>query len=462
MTPAPHPRLSVCIIVKDEADLLARCLDSIAPAADELVVVDTGSSDGSVGVARSRGAKVTTTRWRDDFSHARNVSIDNASGVWILWLDADDVVPEASLVRIKELKREQTDKVYGMVVRNQKSDGTGTEFIQARMFPNRPDIRFEGRIHEQMMPSALRLGMQMVPTDVVVEHHGYADEESIRRKALRNIEMLLGEFSDARPDPVLAIEIADACTIVGDSENAGVWYEKVLDIDRCEETVPTIASQAHMGLGNILNEKRNYESAAQHFVKAAQLCPERTDVLYCLAVSQEFSGKPVEAVDTLQRILGMPVKAVQVGVNFRQTRIKAILRLGRILRELGRTDDLRTLCEAAVEEIPDRPEIRNMVGTALYQQGKMVEALHVFEQSLKIALQGNIDAYVGLCVVYLKAGRGEVAQQTIANIEQAFASHPRFWAAKALVNGSGDRAPVEIDESEVEEEIAKLRRAYGL
>ena len=96
--------LSVCIIVKNEAALLGRCLNSIKSAADEIVVVDTGSTDNTVEIAESMGAKVVCTQWRDDFAWARNISIEHATGSWILWLDADDVVPPESLPVFSTLK----------------------------------------------------------------------------------------------------------------------------------------------------------------------------------------------------------------------------------------------------------------------------------------------------------------------------------------------------------------------
>ena len=85
--------LSVCMIVKNEAEFLERCLTSVRPAADQIVVVDTGSTDGSDEIARSFGAEVVRAEWRNDFAWARNISLDRAKCAWILWLDADDVVP---------------------------------------------------------------------------------------------------------------------------------------------------------------------------------------------------------------------------------------------------------------------------------------------------------------------------------------------------------------------------------
>src|SRR5271157_3277073 len=124
--------LSICMIVKNEARLLARCLESCRDIADEIIINDTGSTDATVEIAQSRGARLIASEWKNDFSYSRNISLRAASCAWILWLDADDVVPSQSIPIINDLKKSGGDQVFGFVVRNQKPGGTGTEFVQAR------------------------------------------------------------------------------------------------------------------------------------------------------------------------------------------------------------------------------------------------------------------------------------------------------------------------------------------
>ena len=428
MTSQNDFKLSVCIIAKNEALLIGRCLDSIKQAADEIVVVDTGSEDNTIKIAESYGAVVIPSDWRDDFSYSRNLSVKHAKGAWILWLDADDVVPIESIPKIKKLKQEKPDKVFGMVVRNQKPDGTGTEFVQARMFPNHSSVFFERSIHEQVMPSALRLGMKMVNTNIVVEHYGYADPEEMKKKAQRNVSLLIKEAEKIKQDPFLLIEIADSYSIMGYLENAEIWYEKVLQIPECEKRFSVIASQACYGLGNICNKSEEYNQAIGYFTKASNLCPERTDALYCLAVSMEMTGDKKSAADTLQKIFNKKHKTLQVGVDYRQAQLKAYLRLSRILRELGLKEELAELCRRALNECAERPEIQNMAGKAYYYLDNVIEALRCFERSIKIIKEGNTDAYIGLCVIYIKAGKREVAEKTMADIFPLFQDKPRYWA----------------------------------
>lgn len=428
--------LSVCIIVKNEADLLSRCLNSIKSAADELVVVDTGSTDNTVGIAESMGAKVICTQWRDDFAWARNISIEHASGAWILWLDADDVVPPESLPVFSKLKYELPDCVFGFTVRNQRPGNTGTEFVQARMFPNRPDIYFERPIHEQIMPSALRIGMVMKTRDAVIEHHGYADPATMKKKALRNVKLLIADYNDQDPDSVTTVEIADSYQLTEDPEAAIKWYKRTLSIPNCEKTTPSIAGHAHLGLGNIYNLKKNYALAISHLEKASKISPWRPDIFYSLAVGFEQNGQPGDAVGCLYKILSMEEKAGQVGVDFRAAKIKAHLRLLRLLTELNKTEDAGKLVTDILTTESQRPELYNAVGKFFIKENRLIDGLRTFEKSILLIKEGNLEAYIGLCIIYIKANMKPKALETIESLKVDFADNPRFNAFRSFITGS--------------------------
>jgi tetratricopeptide (TPR) repeat protein len=414
-------------------------------------------------VARDYNAHIIQTEWKNDFSLARNRSLKAATGKWILWLDADDVVPEQSLPIIGELKKEKADKVFGFIVRNEKPGNTGTEFIQARMFPNRPEIFFERRIHEQMMMSALRQGLSLVETKAVVEHHGYSDSKTVQSKARRNLPLLLAEYGEGSPDPVMAIEIADSYTILGENDQAKTWYEKILAIPESESAFPEIASQACLGLGNLYNTAGNFHEAISCLQKALRQSPHRLDALYSLAVSFELSGRQPEAVDSLYTIIRTKPVALKVGIDFREAKIKSFLRLGRLLFECSWNDEALDLAGQAVAAFPHRPEIQNMAGRIYFRNKKFMEALHAFEKSLAIE-KVNIDAYVGLCQIYLYAGKKETAAQTVIAMRPVFESHPRYWALSRQIHGdsAASALPETVEASAVAEEEKKIRLDYAL
>jgi tetratricopeptide (TPR) repeat protein len=453
------------MIAKNEAAIVGRCLASVAGCADEIIVVDTGSADATRDIAAVAGATVIPSDWRDDFSYSRNISIRAAAGAWILWLDADDVVPASSIAKINELKQFEPDKVYGFIVRNEKPGGTGSEFMQARMFPNRKELYFERRIHEQMMPSALRQGMHMAQTDIVVEHHGYADPNTVKSKAGRNVRLLLGEWNKDQPDVVRALEIGDSYSLLGEPDQAQSWYQTVLSLCDKQNTLPEIAGQAALGLGNICNNKKKHEEAIRWFTRCLALSPGRADALFSLAVAQDLSGNLIAAAETLRSIVSAePGRTLIVGVDVRESRIRAYLRLERVLFDMGKADEALTVAREAVEILPERPEILDMAGRVFLKNKLLAEALHAFEKSLQFNIESNLEAYIGLCRIYSLAGRMETAVQTITNIRPLFGNRPQYWAFRLLLTGAAGEAdlPAEIDKKDITAETATLRKLYGI
>lgn len=448
------------MIVKNESQLLKRCLESICSVADEIIVVDTGSTDSTVEEARKFTSRIFQVEWRNDFAWARNISIENATCEWILWLDADDIVPRETLPILDRLKKGTPDKVFGFIVRNQRPNNTGTEFVQARMFPNRADIYFERKIHEQMMPSALKLGMKMEKCEAVVEHHGYADPSTLKEKASRNVKLLLEEFKDHSPDSVSTVEIADSYCLMGDFESAKNWYKKTLEIEGCEESTPTIAGHAYYGLGNIYNQEGFHKDALSSFENALRFTPWRVDCLYSKAVAEELAGFPESAVKTLKQLLEIKPDPGQVGVDFRSANVKARLRLIRMLMELKRHDEALNEANNAIKSQSDRPEFFNIAGKVFIKTGKLMDALHSFEKSLAIIKDGNIEAYIGLCLIYQIAGAKDKIEMTMRSIEPLFSDDIRYRVFRIYSAGSRDFLSDDLTEEVFNEKLAEIRRDF--
>jgi len=189
-----NPALSLCMIVKNEAHNLSRSLKPIHGFFDEVIVLDTGSTDGTKSLAQEYGAKVFDVPWRNDFSYARNQSIERASGDWILWFDADNRMEIEDAMKIRGLLDDQLNKIFWCT---EVVEPRGEQLIQKRIFPNRPDFRFAGSIHEQLVhPDE---GIRYVWSDIRIYHWGYVDKELLKEKTLRNLGLLQEELR-IRPD----------------------------------------------------------------------------------------------------------------------------------------------------------------------------------------------------------------------------------------------------------------------
>jgi glycosyltransferase involved in cell wall biosynthesis len=202
------PRVSLTMIVKDEESNLPTCLASVDDLVDEIVIVDTGSSDRTREVARGFGALVHEFAWVDDFSAARNESLRHASGRWIFWLDGDEWLDEENRHRLRSLFASLGDENDGYIMQQLciKQSSLNTETVvgdkiveQVRLFRNHPEIRWDHRVYEQIVGGVRRAGGDLRPTDVVIQHPGYQDPGLHRRKIERNMRLAQLELLD-RPD----------------------------------------------------------------------------------------------------------------------------------------------------------------------------------------------------------------------------------------------------------------------
>ena len=193
--------LSLCMIVRDNARTIGAALESIRPWVDEMVVVDTGSSDDTPAICARLGARVSHFTWVDDFAAARNESLRLARGRWLFWMDSDDTIDPDCGRRLRELARAAADpSVLGFVVQVRCpgiGDGDVTVVDHLKLVRNHAEIRFEFRIHEQVLPAIRRLGGEVGWTDLFVTHSGYDHSpDGQARKLERDLRLLhldLGE-----------------------------------------------------------------------------------------------------------------------------------------------------------------------------------------------------------------------------------------------------------------------------
>ena len=160
-----RPLISLCMIVKDEAAMIAGCLESVEGIADEIIIVDTGSVDETPEICRSFGASIINAPWQDSFSQARNIGIEQASGEWILCLDADEVLvldDTCSPAAFRAIVQNSPSPLLDLSVLNYMGAGLddlhGLSFYQmaqTRLFRNDSSIRFTRDVHETLVVPTL-------------------------------------------------------------------------------------------------------------------------------------------------------------------------------------------------------------------------------------------------------------------------------------------------------------------
>ncbi len=229
--PATGMRLSLCMIVRDEQEMLPRCLASVADAVDEMVIVDTGSTDATVEIARSFGARVLFHEWTGSFAQARNVSFDAAEGDWLLCLDADEVLVEEDAPLLRALTGRTWREAFYLSETNYTGDledGTAVTHNALRVFRNRPEYRFEGRLHEQIahcLPGYLPERVEA--SGVRIEHYGYLGAvRDSREKSRRNIELLRLQQAESPPTPFLHYNLGSEYAAANEAQAALAEFER--------------------------------------------------------------------------------------------------------------------------------------------------------------------------------------------------------------------------------------------
>jgi glycosyltransferase involved in cell wall biosynthesis len=230
--------LSVALIVRNEGAHLDRCLTSLSGLVDEIVVVDTGSTDDTIAIAERHNALVAHEPWRDDFATPRNRSLDLASGEWILYLDADERVCPGNHARVRALLDCATSHV---AFRTRFLPRIGwTPFLEYRLFRNLPQIRFRRRMHESMLPAisavADRDGLQIGDTHLLtIEHVGYEGDQSHKHE--RDEPLLLAALEE-QPDRTFVYDhLARIYEARGDSDRAIAMWKRGIEVARSRDCV---------------------------------------------------------------------------------------------------------------------------------------------------------------------------------------------------------------------------------
>ena len=485
--PVPGLRLSLCMIVKDEEEMLPGCLAPLQGVVDEMIVVDTGSSDRTVEIAESFGAKVVHFPWNGSFSDARNVSIDNATGDWVMYLDADEHLESEDAPKLRELLGRTWREGFNLVETNYtggEDTGSATTHLALRLWRRRPEYRFEGRIHEQKthtMP--MYLAERFETTTIRVRHYGYLNQRiASKEKSQRNIELLEQEARE-NPSPFNDYNLGSEYLALGDAAKARTHFDRAWEALR---SVPGLASAGYVPLlvsraARARREAGDHAAAAQAVAEGLAAYPDHTDLVLEAALSAREQGDLDRALELAERCLDMGdaphAYAATVGAGtFLAMGLLAEVRTARGDAAGGEELYRRSLAEhpdypapvlplvailarrgAPIDEIrgivPDRPSTLLLAATALYEAGRSADAEPWFRTVLA-AQPANSAARIGLTEALLLERRyaeaaAEAAREPADSPLRDAALHVRLFAAAvagdhAAMDALLDAAPADL------------------
>lgn len=374
------PRISLCMIVKNEEEMLRECLERVKAIVDEFIIVDTGSIDGTKEIAKEAGAKLFEIPWEDDFSKARNFSLKKASGEWILVLDADEFISPKDLPAIQALTMRNGVDGYRLCQRSYMDSlgqinwhpckGEYTEerghwgYVTAhlvRLFRNDPKIFFQGKLHEVVEQAMASNGKTWVSTEIPLHHYGF----------VRSRQRLVNKTDS---------------------------YEKLGKI-RLEDTPDDPRSLHDLGVQMIKTGR--FKDALKVLEKAYRLNPTWPPVLFNLGYASQKLGDEEKAIRYYQETL-----------NFNPEHQGALSNLGLLYQKRGKHEEAKEVYELCIEKHPEYlPAILNM-SALLSETERIPESIRYLEKA-RILCPSHRPVHRVLADKYKDLGEWDAAESAI-------------------------------------------------
>ena len=307
------PRISLCMIVKNEEKNLRRCLGSAIGAVDEIIVVDTGSTDNTVRVATEFGAQVYFFPWNGNFSDARNASLERATGEWILVLDADEeLTAEGREVLRRVVQEGCTDGVEGYFVKiiNYLGEEGWVETcpdLVFRLFKNRSDYRFRGAVHEQIADVILEKNPRArykVAESLTILHYGYLEEQIQEKdKKNRNLSIIRQEVEQNPKNRLLRYHYGVELFRIGRHEEAAA---ELLRAAEGADPGAVYLPKLYRYLALAYQAAGRYPEALQAIQKGIDLFPDYADLYYYGGLVCLQTKRYARAYELFNRALSLP------------------------------------------------------------------------------------------------------------------------------------------------------------
>ena len=383
--PINRQTLSLCMIVKNEEAHLSRCLESVKGVTDEIIIVDTGSTDRTLDIARQYGAKVALHRWNDDFAAARNVSLSHATSDWILVLDADEALAEEDKGRLCALLRPDGPTAYLLNIASPVDDSRSRHAVInafPRLFRSQPEIRFEGRVHEQVSPSIARMGGSIGPSEIRVHHTGYHGAwVDLPAKRQRNIRLLKRQLTDHPEDPSAQFHLGEVYALEGKVGEAIACYRTALSL---RGLPPANRSVARRSLAACLLNRGRFEEAWQECVAALEedqgyAMPHLTGALALGRLGRYEAA--IRQIDLYLDKVSRQGRGIHGVLGHISNPAYARSLKGNYLFALGQVDRAADCYTAALADDPDSPEAHLGMGKVHKLRGQAQDAAASLEKA---------------------------------------------------------------------------------
>jgi len=277
------------MIVKNEERFLEKCLISIKDHVDEIIIVDTGSTDNTVEIAKKFTDKVFFHPWENSFCKARNQALQYAEGDWIFQIDADEelITGSGSTIRSAIMDAKDSDIVFVKIYSTYASGAQKSFHNLIRLFRNNGEIHYEENIHEQV-----KGGIKDYFSSIVLQHYGYdVDEINAEEKFIRNTELLKNEIEKDPENPMHRHNLSVSYLIKEMNEEAVTEARKTIELSDSQKSGSNLFGWTHFVASMGYYRMGRLEDAKKFAEKSLNKYPEHMDSNYMLAIIAFDEGK---------------------------------------------------------------------------------------------------------------------------------------------------------------------------
>lgn len=463
--PSGHPTLSACMIVKNEEKFLPQCLESIKDVVDEIIIVDTGSTDRTVEIARQYTDKVFFHPWNNDFSEARNVSLSYATGDWILQIDADEELERKDIPLLYQVIDSDLYDVVFVTILNKLSGGQWGQHRFQRLF-RRGQAHYEGIVHNQLVYDG-----DSAVANVRLYHYGYhLTPEQMRAKYERTGALLRQQIAEDPLNTFARQNLIHALRAVEDFEGMIAEGETALSIDS-PNTTPVHRQQIKNDMAYALLQQERFDEAEALCKEVLEEVPYFLDVIFNLATVYMQWGEPEMAIRYYKRFLevrrdevrhprfsqlimdvfdfesrvylNMGVCYERLGdldkaaasyrqaITYDEHLLNPYVGLMQLLSQRGNLAEATRILERARDVGITEPPLHFFLGDLYYRQGLYGESEATFRQALEHGESADVDN--GLALTLLGQNRAAEALASVRRGLELAPEHTGLWMSLAHI-----------------------------
>lgn len=377
-------KLSLCMIVKNEEKTLTTCLESVQDIVDEMVIIDTGSTDKTVEIIKKFGAKVSFFTWCNDFAIARNVALSHVTGDWVLVLDADEVFNRKIASQVREAIADKNNLVINLV-RHEIGASQSPYSLVSRLFRKHPAVKFSRPYHAiiddsvtQLLERESQWKIMELPA-IAVFHYGYnpkiivsLDKEKKARQAMEN-------FIKDHPNDPYACSKLGALYLQMNQERAGIkLLKRALKSNKANSHV---LFELHYHLGNAYTRQQDNNKAVKHYQKALD-----QEIMPPLKLGAYNNlGVVLQAMGNLKSASKVYETTIQIDSSF----ITGYYNFAMSLSAMGKLADAELIYNKLLSLSPNYAAAYQNLGVVLFKSKQILKSIENFKKAVSLYEEQN-------------------------------------------------------------------------